>query len=52
MKESLSISFSKGMAQMHTDLRRKEDRKVYKEQLFNQLTEWVYPSEAKEDVFE
>ena len=29
-----------------------EDRKLYKEQLFNQLTEWVYPSEAKENVFE
>jgi len=52
MKESLSMSFSKGMAQIHTDLRRKEDRKLYKEQLFNQLTEWVYPSESKEDVFE
>ena len=52
MKESLSMSFSKGMAQIHTDLRRKEDRKLYKEQLFNQLTEWVYPSEPKEDVFE
>lgn len=25
---------------------------MYKEQLFNQLTEWVYPSETKEDVFE
>lgn len=52
MKESLSMSFQKGMAQIHTDLRRKEDRKLYKEQLFNQLTEWVYPSEPKEDVFE
>ena len=52
LKESLNISFSKGMTQIHTDLRRKEDRKLYKEQLFNQLTEWVYPSEAKEDVFE
>lgn len=52
MKESLSISFAKGMPQIHTDLRRKEDRKLYKEQLFNQLTEWVYPSEPKEDVFE
>ena len=37
---------------MHSDLRRKEDRKLYKEQLFNQLTEWVYPSEPKENVFE
>lgn len=52
MKESLNMSFSKGMPQIHTDLRRKEDRKLYKEQLFNQLTEWVYPSEQKEDVFE
>jgi hypothetical protein len=29
---------------MHTDLRRKEDRKLYKEKLFDTLTEWVYPS--------
>lgn len=33
-------------------MRRKEDRKLYKELLFNQLTEWVYPSEPKENVFE
>ena len=52
MKESLATSYGKGMSQIHTDLRRKEDRKLYKEQLFNYLTEWVYPSEAKEDVFE
>jgi len=31
LKESLNISFSKGMTQIHTDLRRKEDRKIYKE---------------------
>ena len=52
MKESLSNSYTRGISQIHTDLRRKEDRKLYKEQLFNQLTEWVYPSEAKENVFE
>jgi len=51
MKDSLAMSYTKGMHQIHTDLRRKEDRKLYKEQLFNQLTEWVYPSEPKEDVF-
>lgn len=52
MKESLNNSYARGMSQIHTDLRRKEDRKIYKEQLFNQLTEWVYPSEPKENVFE
>jgi Leucine-rich repeat (LRR) protein len=52
MKESLNNSYARGMTQIHTDLRRKEDRKIYKEQLFNQLTEWVYPSEPKENVFE
>ena len=31
MKESLNMSFTKGMPQIHTDLRRKEDRKLYKE---------------------
>lgn len=52
MKESLNNSYTRGMSQIHTDLRRKEDRKLFKEQLFNQLTEWVYPSEPKENVFE
>jgi len=52
MKESLNESYARGISQIHTDLRRKEDRKLYKEQLFNQLTEWVYPSEPKENVFE
>lgn len=52
MKESLNNSYSRGMTQIHTDLRRKEDRKLFKEKLFNQLTEWVYPSEPKENVFE
>jgi Leucine-rich repeat (LRR) protein len=51
-KESLTNSYSRGIPQIHTDLRRKEDRKLFKEQLFNQLTEWVYPSEPKENVFE
>ena len=37
---------------MHTELRRKEDRKIYKEKLFDTLTEWIYPSQPKEDVFE
>jgi hypothetical protein len=50
MKESLNESYARGISQIHTDLRRKEDRKLYKEQLFNQLTEWVYPSEPKENV--
>ena len=52
MKESLNNSYVRGIPQIHTDLRRKEDRKLFKEQLFNQLTEWVYPSEPKENVFE
>lgn len=52
MKESLEGSYERGMTQIHTDLRRKEDRKLYKEQIFNYLTEWVYPSEPKENVFE
>ena len=52
MKESLNNSYTRGMTQIHTDLRRKEDRKLFKEKLFNQLTEWVYPSEPKENVFE
>ena len=52
MKESLNNSYTRGISQIHTDLRRKEDRKLYKEQLFNQLTEWVYPSQPKENVFE
>ena len=51
-KESLGQSYSRGIPQIHQDLRRKEDRKIFKEQLFNQLTEWVYPSEPKENVFE
>mmetsp|Transcript_11367 Transcript_11367/g.19161 ORF Transcript_11367/g.19161 Transcript_11367/m.19161 type:complete len:194 (-) Transcript_11367:622-1203(-) len=51
-KESLTASYTQGMTSIHTELRRKEDRKLFKEQLFNYLTEWVYPSEPKENVFE
>ena len=40
------------MSSIHTELRRKEDRKVFKEHLFDHLTEWVYPSQPKELVFE
>ncbi len=40
------------MVSMHTELRRKEDRKIYKEKIFDTLTEWVYPSQSKEDIFE
>ena len=40
------------MTSIHTELRRKEDRKVFKEHLFDHLTEWVYPSIPKERVFE
>lgn len=40
------------MVSIHEDLRRKEDRKIYKEKIFDTLTEWVYPSQPKELVFE
>ena len=52
MKESLSNTYKSGMASMHSELRRKEDRKIYKEKLFDTLTEWIYPSQPKEEVFE
>jgi Leucine-rich repeat (LRR) protein len=62
LKDSLNQSYGMGMTGMasdksgygqsmmniHTSLRRKEDRKMYKEQLFDHLTEWVYPSQPKE----
>ena len=51
-KESLGNSYSAGMSSIHTELRRKEDRKLFKEQLFDHLTEWIYPSQPKEKVFE
>lgn len=51
-KESLTASYSHGMSAIHTDLRRKEDRKLNKERLFNHLTEWVYPSTPKDQVFD
>lgn len=40
------------MVSIHSDLRRKEDRKLYKERVFDTLTEWIYPSQPKEEVFE
>lgn len=52
LKETLSNTYSSGMASIHEDFRRKEDRKHYKEQLFDHLTEWVYPSIAKDKIFE
>lgn len=52
MKDSLSETYKGGMTSIHTDLRRKEDRKLYKEKLFDTLTEWIYPSQPKEEVFE
>ena len=51
-KESLSASYAQGMTSIHSELRRKEDRKVFKEHLFDHLTEWIYPSQPKEKVFE
>ena len=52
MKESLKSTYEGGMATIHSDLRRKEDRKLFKERVFDTLTEWVYPSQPKEEVFE
>jgi len=40
------------MASIHEDFRRKEDRKHFKEMLFDHLTEWVYPSIPKDKIFE
>ena len=51
-KDTLSQSYSKGMTSIHTELRRKEDRKQFKEHLFDHLTEWIYPSQPKELIFE
>lgn len=44
LKESLTSTYSSGMVTIHTELRRKEDRKIYKEKIFDTLTEWIYPS--------
>lgn len=53
MKDSLKTVYDGGnMATVHSDLRRKEDRKLYKEKVFDTLTEWIYPSQPKEEVFE
>jgi len=51
-KQSLTASYGAGMTSIHSELRRKEDRKEFKEKLFDHLTEWVYPSQPKELVFE
>jgi hypothetical protein len=47
MKDSLKSTFGGGMSLMHGELRRKQDRKEYKEKLFDHLSEWVYPSQNK-----
>ncbi len=52
LKETLANTYSEGMASIHNDFRRKEDRKHYKEHLFDHLTEWVYPSIPKDRIFE
>jgi hypothetical protein len=52
MKDSLKTVYEGGMVTIHSDLRRKEDRKIFKEKIFDTLTEWVYPSQPKELVFE
>lgn len=51
-KERLTATYSQGMSAIHTDLRRKEDRKQFKEKIFDHLTEWIYPSTPKELIFE
>ena len=48
LKDKLATVYDGGMASMHADLRRKEDRKIYKEKVFDTLTEWIYPSIPKE----
>jgi len=40
------------MTTIHSEMRRKEDRKIYKEKVFDTLTEWIYPSQSKEEVFD
>ena len=52
LKDSLTKTYSEGMTGIHSELRRKEDRKLYKEKIFDTLTEWIYPSQPKEEVFE
>lgn len=52
LKDSLQTVYGGGMASLHGDLRRKEDRRLYKEKVFDTLTEWIYPSQPKEAVFD
>lgn len=52
LKESLQSTYSEGMTTIHSEMRRKEDRKIYKEKVFDTLTEWIYPSHSKEEVFD
>jgi hypothetical protein len=52
MKDALKTVYEGGMVTIHEDLRRKEDRKIFKEKIFDTLTEWVYPSQPKELIFE
>ena len=52
LKDNLSQTYNSGMASIHSEMRRKEDRKIYKERIFDTLTEWIYPSQNKEEVFE
>ena len=51
-KDKLTRTYKEGMASIHTEFQRKNLRKVYKEQLFQDLTEWKYPSVDKKEVFE
>jgi hypothetical protein len=52
LKESLADTYQGGITNIHKKMRRKDDRKIYKEKLFDKLTEWIYPSIPKEQVFE
>ena len=52
LKQSLTETYNDGISTMHSELRRKDDRKMYKEKLFDKLTEWIYPSQPKEAIFE
>jgi CCR4-NOT transcription complex subunit 6 len=45
MKDSLNtLMGDTGVPGIHSDLRRKDDRRIYKERIFDKLTEWIYPS--------
>ena len=52
MKDRLNETYNSGIGTMHSEFNRKNIRKLYKEELFKNLTEWKYPSENKEVIFD